>query len=148
MAQMEIVGSISGNMLHCSAEWNDDSVGQWTSIVSYKEMFLWKTIDPLSQFNASIESPCVIGSAWTHHTKVNESKVCIDNSMHIHSVSLVMTTEVVRCIVNVFWFVDATKPTIDGTNTAMKYSEGARLFIPFSSTPFQVFGQPRNINGE
>ena len=95
LAQTEVACSVGGNMLHCSAEWNDDFVGQWMSIVSCKETFVWQTINPLPQFNATIERPCIIGSAWTNHTKVNESKVCIDNSLDIHSMSLVVPTEVV-----------------------------------------------------
>ena len=109
------------------------------SIVSSKKELVWQTVNPLSQFNASVECSCIIGPAWSNDTKVNESKVSIHHRLNIDSTSLVMSAEVVRCVVNILWFVDATKPTIDGTDTAMEHTEGARLLIPFSSRVLQLF---------
>ena len=126
-------------MLHCSAEWNDDFVGQWIGIVANKEVFVWQIVNPLSQFNTSIECPCIICPAWSDDTEVDEAKVCIDNSLDIHTIALIVSTEVMCRVVDIFWFVNATEPTIDGTNTAMEYSKGSRLFIPFRGTPFELF---------
>ena len=130
LAQTEIVGPVSGNMFQCSTEWNDDFVGWWTSIVSNQEVLVRQIVNTLSQFNTSIECPCVVGPSWTDDTKVNEAKICVNDGLDIHSTSLVMTTEAVRCVVNILWFVNAAKPTINCTNTAMECSKGTRLLIP------------------
>ena len=123
-------------------------VGWWMSIVSNKEMFVWQIVNPLSQFNASIECSCIVCPARSNDTKVNKSEVSIRHRLDIHSVSLAMTTEVVRCVVNILWFVDATEPSINCTNTAMECSKGPRLLIPFSSTSLQLCQCSRNIDGK
>ena len=125
LAQEEVAGSIGWNAFHCSTEWNENFVRQRTSIVSNQEVLVRQIVNPLSQFNAPVECSCVVGSSRTNHTKVDESKLSIHHLLDIHTIALIVSTEVVSAVVNFLWFVYAAEPSIDGTNTAMEDTKGA-----------------------
>ena len=148
LAQIEVVRPVSGDVFCCTTEWDEEFIRQGISIVTNKEAHVRQIVDPLSQLNASIECSGIICPAWSDDTKVNESKVSIHHRLNIDSTFLVMSAEAVRCVVNILWFVDATQPTVNATNTTMEHTKGCGLFIPFRGTPFQLFRRPRNIDGE
>ena len=108
------------------------------SIITNQEALFWQIVQPLLQFSAILERPCIVHATGPDDCKTEKPEVGIHNSLNIDSMPLAVTTAKMSSIVD-SWFVDATQPPINCPDASKVGTKRGQFAVPLRRNVLKFF---------